>query len=550
MGTTIIKMKKILLFLTLALVWVAATNSDLFFEIKKSMTLFGAVYKEVAVGYVDEVPPEKLMRTGMDAMLQSLDPYTVFYDDAANEDGQIQGRGATGSVGMGLGIRNNKLVVLELLEGYAALTQGIKIGDEILQIAQQSTQSLSVQEAMSLLDGDPNSKVVVQIRRGADTLDFSLQRKRLILKSVSYSGFFQDDSTRGVGYIKLNQFGRGCAGEVQDALKSLQESGKLKSLVLDLRGNPGGLLDQAVNIVSLFVPKGTLITSTRGRNTAEVVEMKSNVNPMAPDLPLVILIDEGSASASEVVSGAIQDLDRGVIIGQSSFGKGLVQNVKPLPYNTSMKFTIAKYYTPSGRCIQALNYSEKDEFGHAKPVPDSLRRVFKTTKGRTVKDGRGIDPDIILEDDSGSELEAALLQKGLFFDFANQFASRNAQIQGSFEVNDRIYTDFQSFTKSAQFQYQTKAEQNLKKAENDLEKAGFSQSRQGLEAVKAQIQREKEAEFTKHAPRLKTLLRAEILSRYFGPELRTKSLLSTDTFVARALQVLENPSQYQRILGA
>ena len=542
-------MKKSIIAALILLTFVAASQSDLFFQIKKSMTLYGAVYKEVALGYVDEIPPERLMRTGMDAMLQSLDPYTVFYDDAANEDGQIQGRGATGSVGMGVGIREGQLTVLELLDGYAALEQGIRIGDQVIQIETQNAANLSVREAMSLLNGEPNAKVLVKIRRGAEMLDFTLHRKRLLLKSVSYSGFFQDDSTKGIGYVKLTQFGRGCAGEIQDALKTLQQTGKLKSVVLDFRGNPGGLLDEAVNIVSLFVPKGTIIVSTRGRESGTEVQMKSNTVPMLPDMPLAILIDEGSASASEVVSGAIQDLDRGIIIGQSSFGKGLVQNVKPLPYNTSMKFTIAKYYTPSGRCIQALNYSEKDEFGHAKQAPDSLRRNFKTAKGRTVKDGRGIDPDILLNDDSGSELEASLLQKGLFFGFANKFAEGNPQIQPNFEVNDRLYGDFQGFVRNQQFNYETKAEQNLLKAEKDLEKAGFTQSQQNLQTLKTQIQREKEGEFNRHATRLKTLLRAEILSRYFGPELRAKSLLASDSFMAEAVKTLTDTGKYNKILG-
>ncbi|HRK73761.1 MAG TPA: S41 family peptidase, partial [Rhodothermales bacterium] len=345
---------------TCALLFVGFRNDDLFFQLKKNFTIFGKIYEELATGYVDPVDPEKLLRKGVNEMMRSLDPYTVFFDEADNEDAELQMRGGLGTVGAAIGMREGKVTVVELLEGYSAAEQGIRVGDAIIHINGKPTVGQTIREIASLLNGEPGSALTVGIERQGETelLSFSLLRKKLELKNVTHAGFVADDTTRGIGYIKLAQFGRDCAREVKEAVLSLKNTNKLKGLVLDLRGNPGGLLDQAIMITSLFVPEGSPIVSTKGRLATSEQLVKSAVPPILPNTPLTILLDRTSASASEVVSGAIQDLDRGVIIGETSFGKGLVQAVKPLVYNTSMKFTSAKYYTPSGRCIQALNYSD------------------------------------------------------------------------------------------------------------------------------------------------------------------------------------------------
>jgi carboxyl-terminal processing protease len=546
-------MKKIHFFLLASLflgIFVAAKYDDTFFALKKNFTIFGKLYEELAVGYVDPIDPTKFMRVGINSMMQSLDPYTVYYDEADNEDGQLSQLGGLGSVGIGVGKREGKMVVLEMLEGYSGAEQGVRIGDTITHLGDKAVDKMTVREVMDALNGEPNSAVSLRIKRGnADATVFTLVRKKLEVKNVPYSGFVADDSTRGIGYIRLTQFGRGCASEVYQAAKKLKDSGKLKSLIFDLRGNPGGLLDQAINIVSMFVPEGSKIVSTKGRFAQSEQGVSSATPPiLGPDVPLVILIDHNSASASEVVSGAVQDLDRGVIMGQTSYGKGLVQNVKSLPYNTSMKLTIAKYYTPSGRCIQAINYSARDENGKPLPVPDSLRKAFTTKNGRTVKDGRGVDPDVMLPNGEATELEAALQQKASFLFFANEFASKNATISPNFEVTDRTYADFQTWLKGQNFSFQTQSEKSLNGLKNELEKAGFGQSSRKIADIQRQIEQDKAQEFTRHADRLKQLLKSQILARYFGPTAQIKVMLAGDPAMKEAEKLIMDRARYDRLL--
>lgn len=526
-------------------------EEDLFFQLKKNFTIFGKIYEELAVGYVDPVDPAKLMRHGVNEMMRSLDPYTVFFDEADNEDAILQLRSGLGTAGMAVGQREGKIMVIELLEGYSAAEQGVRMGDVMTHLNDKTVEGMTVREVFSLLNGDPNTTVAVRIEREGqpEPLNFSLIRKRYEPKNVSHFGFVADDSTRGIGYIKLNQFGQGCANEVWEATNKLKSSGKLKSLILDLRGNPGGLLDQAIRISSMFVPEGSVIVSTKGRLASSEVSFKSDRSPLLPDTPFAILLDRSSASASEVVSGAIQDLDRGVIVGETSFGKGLVQSVKPLLYNTSMKFTSAKYYTPSGRCIQALNYSEKDEDGEARAVPDSLRKSFKTKIGRMVKDGKGIDPDVLVRLGITTELEQALLQKGAFAGFANTYAAKQSSIPANFEVTDGLYNEFKQWVTGQGFGYKTKSERALERLKTELDKAAYTKSGGQLNSLQTQINREKAEDFTRNAPRLKQLLKSQILSRYYGPAAQIKAMLVNDPYMNEAIRVLEDPKRYEKILG-
>lgn len=534
-----------------ALLFVGFRNDDLFFQLKKNFTIFGKIYEELATGYVDPVDPEKLLRKGVNEMMRSLDPYTVFFDEADNEDAEMQMRGGLGTVGAAIGMREGKVTVVELLEGYSAAEQGIRVGDAIIQINGKPTTGQTIREIASLLNGEPGSALTLKIERQGETelLNFSLLRKKLELKNVTHAGFVADDTTRGIGYIKLAQFGRDCAREVKEAVLSLKNTHKLKGLVLDLRGNPGGLLDQAIMITSLFVPEGSAIVSTKGRLATSEQLVKSAVQPVLPDTPLTILLDRASASASEVVSGAIQDLDRGVIIGETSFGKGLVQAVKPLVYNTSMKFTTAKYYTPSGRCIQALNYSDVDEDGAPVAVPDSLRKSFKTKAGRTVKDGKGIDPDLAVKMGTTTELEQALQRRSAFLFFANQFAANRPTIATNFDVTDGLLNEFRQWLNNQNFSYKTKSEKSLEKLQAELTKAGYTRSNAQAQSLLNQINREKNDDFSRNAPRLKLLLRSAILARYYGPVAQIKAQMINDPFLSEAEKVIRDNKRYMQILG-
>ncbi|HCR48940.1 MAG TPA: S41 family peptidase [Bacteroidetes bacterium] len=536
---------------TCALLFVGFRNDDLFFQLKKNFTIFGKIYEELATGYVDPVDPEKLLRKGVNEMMRSLDPYTVFFDEADNEDAELQMRGGLGTVGAAIGMREGKVTVVELLEGYSAAEQGIRVGDAIIHINGKPTVGQTIREIASLLNGEPGSALTVGIERQGETelLSFSLLRKKLELKNVTHAGFVADDTTRGIGYIKLAQFGRDCAREVKEAVLSLKNTNKLKGLVLDLRGNPGGLLDQAIMITSLFVPEGSPIVSTKGRLATSEQLVKSAVPPILPNTPLTILLDRTSASASEVVSGAIQDLDRGVIIGETSFGKGLVQAVKPLVYNTSMKFTSAKYYTPSGRCIQALNYSDVDEDGEPVAVPDSLRKSFKTKAGRMVKDGKGIDPDLPVKMGTTTELEQALQRRSAFLFFANQFAANRPTIAANFDVTDGLLNEFRQWLNSQNFSYKTKSEKSLEKLQAELTKAGYTRSSSQAQSLLNQINREKNDDFTRNAPRLKLLLRLAILARYYGPVAQIKAQMVNDPFLSEAEKVIRDTKRYAQILG-
>ena len=380
-------------------------RDDDFFALRKNFQIFGALYEELVTGYVDPVNPETLMRTGIDAMLLQLDPYTNFYDEADNADIDIITRGRYAGVGLNVGIRNDKITVVSPVEGASGYLQGVRAGDIILRIGGTSTVGLTLADLRVLLRGEPGTAVEITVEReGAPApIDFLLTREEVQLKNVSHH---QLDPETGIGYVKLERFAREASEEVRAAIKTMQETGQLAGIVLDLRDNPGGLLEEAVEITQQFVPQGKEIVSTRGRLPQTERSYTGKMPPLTLDLPLAVLVNDVSASASEIVAGALQDYDRAVIVGQTTFGKGLVQIVKPLPFNTSLKITTSQYFIPSGRSIQAIDYRSHD--GNFATIPDSLRRAFTTAGGRTVMDGHGIEPDLHVSRGEVSELEAAL----------------------------------------------------------------------------------------------------------------------------------------------
>ncbi|MEL6444998.1 MAG: S41 family peptidase [Bacteroidota bacterium] len=538
-----------------ALLGTGFAYGDDFFAMKKNFTIFGELYEELATGYVDPVDPERMMRAGIEAMLGTLDPYTVFIDEAANEDIDIVTRGRYGGVGVTVSLRGERFTVVEVVEGYSAAEVGMRPGDTILSVDGTPVSEFAQDDLRALLRGTPGTTVDLSVEREGEpgALAFTLTRAEIQLKNVTHSGFLGGEAA-GVGYVRLERFARTAASEVEDAVATMQaeadETGRtLTGLVLDLRGNRGGLLDQAVDIVGHFVPQGSVVVSTRGRAAESERVYRSEAAPIAPDMPLVVLVDGVSASASEIVAGALQDHDRAVVLGETTFGKGLVQIIRPLPYNTSLKMTTSKYYIPSGRSIQSVTYWRDEAGGHADEVPDSLRRAFETLGGRTVFDGQGINPDIEASLGPVSELEEALVRRAAFFRFANRFAAETPTLPTGFAVDDALLARFRAFVDAEDIAYETRAERMLAELVADLDEAGYDATDDEVADLRAELVDEKEADFERHAPRLRERLRQEILSRYVGQPAQVATSLGTDPQLRQAVAVLDDRARYRSVLA-
>lgn len=530
---------------SLALIGVAR-NPDIYFLIKKNFTIFSEVYREISLEYVDEVDPEKLMRKGIDAMLESLDPYTVMVDEAQQQNMEIISRGSYGGVGLDVGFRGGRIVVIAPIEGYSAHRKGIRSGDIIQKVDGVSVANLMPEEVQELINGELGSTVTITIDRyGIDNaITFELERQRIEVKNIGYAGLVGDK--RQVGYILLNRFSKGTADEVRKAIVGLGSDNKLSGIILDLRNNPGGLLEEAVATVDKFIPQNEMVVETRGRQSKHNNIFKTEETPVLPDMSLAVLQNEGSASASEIVAGALQDLDRAVIVGEQSFGKGLVQTVTQLSYNTALKMTISRYYIPSGRSIQSVTYTHDDE-NSAILKPDSLRKEFKTRNGRTVYDGNGIAPDIKIGDHEPSLLETSLLQENLFFDFANRYASKNDSLKVSFGSDD-LYKQFTTFVTERGFEFQTTSEKYLTKIDSLLNGLN-AESRKHIKELESVITQEKQKQFDQMRPDLEKRLYMELISRYKGQQGQTAAWLPHDQAVNNAIAILEDNEQYNSILS-
>lgn len=520
---------------------------DDYFALRKNFQIFGAVYEELIGGYVDPLDPERLMRSGIDAMLDDLDPYTDFIDEAENTDIDIITRGQYGGVGLNIGIRDGKVIVISPIEGTSGYKQGVRTGDVITEIEGRDATGLTISDIRNLMRGEPGTGVDLTIEREGEPepLHFLLTRQQVKLKNVTYSGFVDEDA--GIGYVKLERFARDVGNEVRSAVQDLKKSGQLNGLILDLRDNPGGLLDGAVEVSQIFVPQGSVIVSTRGRQPQTERVYRSKLPPVVPELPLVVLVNELSASASEIVAGAMQDLDRAVILGETTFGKGLVQIIKPLPYNTSIKLTTSKYYTPSGRSIQAVDYGEHD--GNERTIPDSLRRTFETVGGREVRDGSGIEPDRKVSPGTQSDLEEALMRRAAFFFFANHYAATHNELDRDFSVSGELLDQFQSWLDSRDFTYRTDAERAVESLEGNLTSNGYGSTKDEVAALKTAVLAEKQSDFDRYAPELKEHLRAEILARYYGESAQIEASFAHDKQILAASDLLQRRTEYASILG-
>ena len=531
--------------LTFSIVAAAGYKED-FFEVSKNLEIYSDIYKTLNVHYVDETQPGKLMKTGIDAMLKSLDPYTTYYPESKIEDYRFTTTGQYGGIGSLIREIDGHTFISEPYQDSPANKAGLMAGDMIIAIDGKSVEDKDQDEVSKFLKGQAGTEVKVTVKRNEEKIEALIKREEIKIPDVPHSGML-DEKT---GYIKLNSFTQTASSEVKKAYQSLKKEG-MEQLVFDLRGNGGGLLREAVNIVNFFVPKGTEIVSTKGKLEEWDRVHKGLNEPLSKDLPLVVLIDGGSASASEIVSGTLQDLDRAVIIGSKSFGKGLVQQTKDIPYGTKLKLTVAKYYTPSGRCIQKLDYFNKDNGGIAEEVPDSLVTTFKTQNGRKVFDGRGIYPDVDVELEEYGKVLDALFSNHVIFKWANEFQLKNSEIAAAsdFELSDEDYADFVEFCKQFDLHYTTASELYL---EDLIEVAKrekyFDEVQSELEAMQSKLDVNQKDDIYKFRDQIQKIVENEIVSRYYYQKGRAEHSLNGDPYIAQAISTL-NSSEYNTILA-
>ncbi|MEQ9308353.1 MAG: S41 family peptidase [Balneolaceae bacterium] len=531
-----------LLLALLGISTVAFQVTDIYFLIKKNFSIFSKAYENVALEYVDEIDPELLMRNGMEAMLETLDPYTVFYNESQNEQAEIFSRSNYAGIGIDAGFRDGEVVVVAPTEGGPADQKGVRAGDVIIAIDGVSTEGLLPEEVQNLTMGEIGSSLILSIQRfGLDQpIDFELTRASIETPNVTHTTHLGKNDE--FGYVRLAQFGVNSANEIRTSIEELSSKSILEGFVLDLRDNPGGILQEAVAIIDKFVEPGIAVVETRGR-IAEYNEAYETREPILFDKPVIVLMNGGSASASEVVAGALQDLDRAVILGETSFGKGLVQIVKPMPYNTSMKITISRYYTPSGRSIQSLAYTHQ---GRNTSISrgEIANRIFKTRNGRDVKEGRGIEPDVINSTPIPGLLEISLFQSGSYFDFATQFESQYPNFDAE-ELPENVFQDFLTFLNETEFDYQTDSELLL----NELEgKQNSVEIKAHIESIKELIRMEKKQDFEKSEAEIKETLYLELITRYKGQKSKTDAALRFDDQLEEAILLLANSNQISSIL--
>ena len=538
------KIKKILIALVVSLSLLGFADS--YFEIAKNLDVFTTLYRELNNYYVDETDPGKLMKTGIDAMLKSLDPYTTYIPESEIEDFKFMTTGQYGGIGAVITQRNSYVFISEPYEGFPAQKAGLIAGDKILKIDGISAKDKTTEEVSKALKGEPNTEVKLLIeRRGENPFNVVFNREKISVKSVPYSAFIDDN----IAYLKLRSFTRNCTKDIKRELQVLQKDKNIEGIVLDLRNNPGGLLNEAVSMVNLFVDKGEEVVSTKGKIKSWDNIYKANSETFDRETPIVVLINQSSASASEIVAGAIQDLDRGVVIGQRSFGKGLVQQTKKLSYNAQLKLTVAKYYIPSGRCIQALDYSNRNKDGSVGKIADSLMTEFKTRNGRIVYDGGGINPDITIEQDEINQIVIALLRERLFFDYASEYHFLNPALDSNYIMSDVDFLKFEDFLKDKEFEYKTETERIIKKIKDiSKEEEYYSYLEVDLQNLSDKFMLEKKDDLQKSKSDIKEILSGEISSRYFYQKGRIKSSINYDKEIHKALKVLQNPSLYDSIL--
>ena len=529
--------------------FISVSFVDNYFEIAKHLDIFTTLYKELNTFYVDETIPGDLMKKGIDEMLKSLDPYTTYIPETEIEDFKFMTTGQYGGIGAMITTMDDYVIISEPYEGFPAQKSGLMAGDKILEINGLSAKSKTTEEVSKILKGQPNTSVNLLIERKNNSTPFEVtfNREKVSVPSIPYSDFIDD----GIGYIRLRSFTRNCALELKNSILELKKNQNLTGLILDLRSNPGGLLNESVDIVNLFIDKGEEVVSTRGKIKSWDKKYIANKNPLDSEVPLVVLINSSSASASEIVSGSIQDLDRGVIIGQRSYGKGLVQQTRKLSYNSQLKLTVAKYYIPSGRCIQALDYSHRNQDGSVGKIPDSLMTTYKTRNGRMVKDGGGILPDIVINKDKYGMIIGSLVKERLFFNYATDYRLSHDSISPNFIFNESDFIDFTKYIKDKDYSYQTETEKVLAELKKQAEKEKyFTSFSVEYDSLFNKMINNKSDDLLNSKEDIRQILTGEIMSRYFYQKGRILAGLSFDNEVEEAIQILKDTEKYQYILSA
>ncbi len=522
-------------------------NDD--FEIAKNLDIYATLYRELNTYYVDELKPGELIKTSIESMLESLDPYTSFISESDLEDYKLMTTGQYGGIGALIHRNGDSIVISDPYEGFPAQINDIRSGDVILEVNGKTVNAKTATDVTEILRGQPGTTVKILLKREGvkDPIEKVVERAEVKIDNISYSGMIN----KTTGYIKLTNFYQNAGKEVKAAFLNLKEQG-MTSCIIDLRENGGGLLNEAVNIVNIFIDKGITVVSTKGK-LKDKNNFHKTLNPVTDEtMPLVVLVNRSSASASEIVTGAIQDLDRGVIIGERTYGKGLVQNVIPLSYNTKLKVTVAKYYIPSGRCIQAIDYSQKNEDGSVAKIPDSLKVAFKTKNNRIVYDGGGIEPDIYQDPYEYSNISVSLIIKYLIFDYATKYRSIHNTISTAkeFKVTDEIYTDFISFISNKEYDYLTKSEESLKELKLNAEKEKYYEDiKSEYIALESKMVHNKKEDLEKFKDEIKELLKQEIVSRYYFQKGRQEAYLSFDQELKKALEILKDSSTYNGLLN-
>ena len=549
-------MKKIILFtcLFVSSISIFANSKDRHFELSKNLEIFNSLYKSLNLHYVDTIPLNKMVKAGIDGMLRNIDPYTVYIPAEKDEDFTLMTTGEYAGVGAIITQRDSAIYINEVYVDMPAYNAGLRAADKIVSVDKtEISKKHTTSQVSEMLRGIPGTEVKVGILHPKETKVkyYNITRKQIYINPITYYNVVADS----IGYINLSSFTDNCSSELKKAYLELKDRG-IKGLIIDLRNNGGGLLREAINISNFFLPKGEVIVSTKGKNESENTSYKAHNNPIDTDIPLVIMVNDESASASEIVAGAMQDLDRAVIVGNRTFGKGLVQGTFPVAYDGKLKVTTAKYYTPSGRCIQAINYTQK-EGEKSDVIPDSLTTEFKTKGGRIVRDGRGITPDVKYthKNDADSLSRAyfcyELMLQNICFDYATEFTLKNPTIGSvkDFSISDSTYNDFKEFVKSKNFKYENASEKKLKDLIETIKKENYyEESKDILDSLEKKLEHTTDVELDKFRKDVSELLSAEIVKRYYFSKGEAEQYLKSDEVLDLSIEILNDPKRYNEIL--